>query len=111
MAAVSAEAGPFTLSAPDYAFHHYVTYGADEGRAPNALFDPDFYLSANPDVAASGLNPLLHYEEYGWREGRDPGPGFDTNAYLEHNPDVAAADIDPLQHFLDFGMKEGRLPV
>ncbi|MDO9429297.1 MAG: Ig-like domain-containing protein [Methylobacterium sp.] len=111
VAAVAAEAGPFTLSAPDYAFHHYVTYGADEGRAPNALFDPDFYLSANPDVAASGLNPLLHYEEYGWREGRDPGPGFDTNAYLEHNPDVAAADIDPLQHFLDFGMKEGRLPV
>ncbi|KQP07727.1 hypothetical protein ASF28_11410 [Methylobacterium sp. Leaf99] len=111
VAAVAAEARPFTLSAPDYAFHHYVTYGADEGRAPNALFDPDFYLSANPDVAASGLNPLLHYEEYGWREGRDPGPGFDTNAYLEHNPDIAAADIDPLQHFLDFGMKEGRLPV
>ncbi|MCJ2081855.1 beta strand repeat-containing protein, partial [Methylobacterium sp. J-090] len=111
VAAVAAEAGAFTLSAPDYAFHHYVTYGAGEGRAPNAVFDPGFYLSANPDVAASGLNPLLHYEEYGWREGRDPSPGFDTNAYLEHNPDVAAADIDPLQHYLDFGMKEGRLPV
>lgn len=95
----------------DYAFQHYLDFGAKEGRAPNELFDPAAYLAANPDVAANGANPLIHYQEYGWREGRDPGPGFHTNAYLEANPDVAAAGWDPLQHFLEFGMKEGRLPV
>ncbi|WP_244477357.1 Ig-like domain-containing protein [Methylobacterium sp. Leaf125] len=95
----------------DFAFQHYLDYGAKEGRAPNELFDPAAYLAANPDVAANGSNPLIHYQEYGWHEGRDPGPGFHTNAYLEANPDVAAAGMDPLQHFLEFGMKEGRLPV
>ena len=108
--AAAAQAPEVRVLASDYAFRHYLDYGAAEGRAPNALFDPAFYLAQNPDVAAEGRNPLLHYEEYGWREGRDPGPGFDTNAYLEHNPDVAAANIDPLQHFLEYGLKEGRLP-
>ncbi|WP_162241040.1 beta strand repeat-containing protein [Methylobacterium sp. Leaf112] len=110
VAAAAAAAAPLTVTPSDYAFRHYLNYGADEGRAPNALFDPGAYLTAYTDVAEAGLNPLLHYEEFGWREGRNPGPAFDTNAYLENNPDVVAANIDPLQHFLDYGMKEGRLP-
>ncbi|SFG49332.1 Ig-like domain-containing protein [Methylobacterium gossipiicola] len=109
--AAAAQGPEVKILVSDFAFRHYLDYGASEGRAPNALFDPGFYLTHNPDVAAAGLNPLLHYEEYGWREGRDPGPGFDTDAYLTRNPDVAAADIDPLQHFLDYGLQEGRMPV
>jgi len=109
--AAAAQAPDVKILASDFAFRHYLDYGADEGRAPNALFDPGFYLSHNPDVAAAGLNPLLHYEEYGWREGRDPGPSFDTDGYLARSPDVVAADIDPLQHFLDYGLQEGRLPA
>jgi len=35
-------------------------------------FDNDFYLSMNPDVALSGVNPLMHYLQLGWREGRQP---------------------------------------
>ena len=37
-----------------------------------AYFDNDFYLSMNPDIALSGVNPLVHYLHHGWREGRQP---------------------------------------
>jgi hypothetical protein len=66
------------------------------------------YLSANPDVAASGMDPLYHYDTYGWNEGRDPAWNFDTQLYLLHNPDVAAAGADPLEHYLIYGRDEGR---
>ena len=44
------------------------------------LFDRDWYLKENPDVAQSGMDPLRHYVQYGAREGRAPnarlkGPG------------------------------------
>ena len=76
------------------------------------------YLSANPDVAAAGIDPLRHYLEFGYQEGREPVPptvllnsgGFDYVYYLQHNPDVAAAGVDPLQHFQQFGWREGRNP-
>lgn len=35
-----------------------------------AEFDPDEYLLANPDVAASGMDALTHYVEHGQQEGR-----------------------------------------
>ncbi len=78
------------------------------------LLDPDFdaayYLANNPDVAASGLNPLLHYLQYGWKEHRDPSAYFSTSWYLAKNPDVAAAGLDPLVHYETYGWREGRDP-
>jgi O-antigen biosynthesis protein len=35
-------------------------------------FDAAFYLERNPDVAASGIDPLLHYLVHGEAEGRRP---------------------------------------
>jgi hypothetical protein len=35
-------------------------------------FDAAFYLARNPDVAASGMDPLLHYLAHGEAEGRRP---------------------------------------
>lgn len=32
--------------------------------------DPDFYAKANPDVAASGIDPATHYAIFGLKEGR-----------------------------------------
>ena len=81
---------------------------AREGRDPNAFFSTSWYLSLNPDVRASGVNPLDHYHSTGWREGRDPAPNFDTALYLKNNPDVAASGVDPLEHYLQFGRAEGR---
>lgn len=33
-------------------------------------FDPDAYLTANPDVAAAGKNPFEHFVRFGFKEGR-----------------------------------------
>ena len=71
-----------------------------QNRDPNAFFSTSLYLSANPDVAAAGINPLAHYAFTGWQEGRVPSIAFDTAAYFAENPDVAAQHVDPLFHFL-----------
>ena len=74
------------------------------------IFDADYYLRANPDVARSGIDPLQHYLRHGRSEGRSPSPFFDPTFYLAANPDVAATDLDPLTHFLAYGGSEGRDP-
>ena len=73
-------------------------------------FDPDFYKAQNPDVAASGVDPLNHFRTLGWKEGRDPNPYFDTKGYLATYTDVQAAGINPLDHYNANGWKEGRDP-
>lgn len=35
-------------------------------------FDPEYYLTTNPDVAESGTDPALHFVKYGLTEGRAP---------------------------------------
>jgi hypothetical protein len=72
------------------------------------LFDADYYLANNPDVAATGVNPVLHFAQRGWKEGRRPGPRFDSVLYLEQNPDVARAGVNPLLHYAKRGRAEGR---
>jgi GT2 family glycosyltransferase len=89
---------------------HFLETGADAGWRPNPLFDPVYYLTENPDVAAAGLNPLAHFLERGAQEGRRPNPLFDPTYYLKANPDVAAAGVNPLAHFLDVGAAQGRKP-
>ena len=42
--------------------------------ARSGLFDRDYYLAANPDVATSGMDPLLHFLRYGENESRRPNP-------------------------------------
>jgi serralysin len=76
----------------------------------NPLVDDAFYLAANPDVAAAGVDPEAHFATFGWKEGRQPNAFFDTIGYLTANPDVAAAGVNPLEHYDTFGWKEGRDP-
>ena len=76
--------------------YHFMQYGLDEGRAPSqalAEFDGNFYLAANPDVAAyvnANLDQfggsvtngaLAHYVKFGGAEGRS-GPGTAATAGL-----------------------------
>lgn len=77
---------------------------------PANLFDAEYYLRSNPDVAATGINPLLHFILVGGLEGRKPHPLFDSAYYLCRYPDVAAAGINPLAHYLKYGAKECRQP-
>lgn len=75
----------------------------------SGLFDADWYLARNPDVASSGHDPLRHYLQHGGLEGRDPGPGFDSQWYLDQSTDVRAGEMNPLVHYLRFGKQEGRV--
>lgn len=72
-------------------------------------FDEAYYLFNNPDVAASGQDPLDHFLLRGWKEGRDPSRDFHLADYLELSPDVAAAGVQPFVHYLAQGRAEGRI--
>ncbi|MFA7668253.1 MAG: hypothetical protein WCX93_02785 [Burkholderiaceae bacterium] len=72
--------------------------------------DANWYLSQNPDIAASGVDPITHYMHWGWKEGRDPNRLFDTDWYLATNQDVAGAGVNPFEHYMLYGWKEGRDP-
>jgi glycosyltransferase involved in cell wall biosynthesis len=101
---------------------HYLIYGRARGliihKAPpsdadriraSGLFDAEWYLSHNADVAAAGLPPFLHFMASGALEGRSPGPDFDANWYLRRYADVVG--LNPVLHYIDRGSAEGRLPV
>jgi len=47
--------------------HHYIHYGAAEGRSTGPLFDGQFYRRSYPDVQG---DPLRHFLETGAAEGR-----------------------------------------
>ena len=73
------------------------------------LFDEGYYLTENPDVRNSNLNPLDHYIYHGWKEGRTPSKKFDGNYYLKKYPDVKRSKMNPLVHYVLYGKEEGRL--
>jgi hypothetical protein len=79
-------------------------------RPPAALFDAEWYLRQNPDVAQKGLDPLGHYLHVGAKEGRAPHPLFDPKFYLKTYPDAAISGLPPLQHYLTEGWRKGYRP-
>lgn len=48
----------------------YLAHGTGDRRDPGPGFDARRYLALHPDVARSGLDPLVHYERFGRAEGR-----------------------------------------
>ncbi len=83
---------------------------APESPWPAPLFDRDYYLSKNPDVAALGIDPLHHFLEVGAAAGRNPNALFDVQYYLQENPEVIESGMNPLQHFVRSGSAQGRKP-
>lgn len=89
---------------------HYLMAGPARHRNPSRSFDGQYYLAANPDVAASGMNPLLHFLQYGVVEGRYPNPRFaaiggESAIYAQREPGRVSAqereaDKDPLELLL-----------
>jgi lipopolysaccharide biosynthesis protein/tetratricopeptide (TPR) repeat protein len=75
----------------------------------SGLFDADWYRSTYPEIAASGLDPILHYLQIGAAEGRDPSRYFDTKAYCALYPDVAKSGVNPLWRYVVQGRREGRI--
>jgi glycosyltransferase involved in cell wall biosynthesis len=105
-------------------FLHYVLFGKKEGRitkpvnltaeeieAARAEFDVDYYLSQQPDIKSSDLEPLEHYLYYGWKEGFDPSPDFSTKFYLKNYSVIDKSGLQPFVHYVMHGKQERREPA
>ena len=113
---ISPEGGGEALELP---LERLFQFNALENRNPLAiLYDEQFYLSQNSDVAeavAAGIlvNGFAHFEASGQFEGRQPSSFYQEWRYLAENPDVAAsvaagAIPSGFEHFRNFGLFEGR---
>lgn len=67
------------------------------------LFDTRHYLDTHPDIAASGVDPLLHYVEHGDREGRWPNPHFDPQTYRAQFDPEGLGSACALYHYAMVG--------
>ena len=96
-------------------------FGADKNNQnlEKLLFDPKYYLTANPDIAAAIAagqfrSALAHFSTAGYAEGRSPNAYFATE-YLSKNPDVAGGIAagtfkSGFEHFIKKGFAENRQP-
>ncbi|TAL76846.1 MAG: glycosyltransferase [Beijerinckiaceae bacterium] len=108
--------GRLTKANPPWLKKWRAKIASSQGVTPQALatvrnsvfFDAEFYLAANPDVRAAGVDPALHYLLHGGFERRNPGPAFSTRQYLDCNPDVVALRMNALLHYELHGREEGR---
>lgn len=89
---------------------HWLGMGWKEGYSPCPEFDVRYYLEANQDISASGLNPLLHYLQHGAREYRSCGFYLDTSWYARINSDIPDGAVHALTHYRHHGRHEGRQP-
>lgn len=78
----------------DAAMRHYLMFGEKEGRRPTKKFDPAFYIRQYPDVAVSGVSPLLHFLNHGILEGRSPSAELHPLGGL-----ALQANVTPLEYF------------
>jgi hypothetical protein len=77
---------------------------------PPALFDKQWYLAQNEDVARSGIDPYYHYLKHGWKDGRNPSKLFDVRWYVTENLAKGINEIEPMLHYLKYGWKQGKSP-
>jgi hypothetical protein len=63
------------------------------------LFDKEWYLRNNPDVAAFDIDPFQHYMQNGYKEHRNPSPIFYPLLYQYLCPDYNAKYQNPILHF------------
>ena len=87
---------------------------ARSGSDPAPNFDTGLYLKNNPDVAASGADPLEHYPAFGRRKGariyQAVGPtfaGFDAQYYLLQYADVSRGRRRPAAALQRFRLARG----
>lgn len=76
----------------------------------SGLFDSEYYLRNNLEVARSGVNPLRHYLKWGWQQGKNPNPYFDTEWYRRMYSLAAESEYNPLYHYICYGWKYGFNP-
>lgn len=90
-----------------------------QGVDYSAVYNPDYYLQHNPDVAAAcGQNSdtlILHFLRCGMNEGRCASAEFDVKTYKKRYKDLRAAYGQNYkayyQHYRMYGKKEGRSAI
>lgn len=82
----------------DEALHYFLMDGWPSRVDPCAVFSVDFYLSENPDVKATNINPLEHFIKFGYKEGRSPHFLFDPLYYLKKLG--LENDVNALEHYI-----------
>jgi FMN phosphatase YigB (HAD superfamily) len=78
-------------------------------RASSPYFDPGYYLSRNPDVAATKVDPLVHFMRFGANEGRAFHPfldlGFVRDRVAQDSPEVAdMSRLELLRYVIAFNV-------
>lgn len=73
----------------------------------SGLFDPTWYLVANPDVKSAGIDPLQHFLRHGLLEGRDPSPEFNDDYYRSLFNSPALSKLPALLHYVKFAQNAG----
>jgi len=115
-------------------FSHYMSTGKTEGRTAtgsetitdgittlngvdySAVYNYNYYITANPDVAAAYPNDdiaaLNHFVTFGMTEGRTASADFVLSVYKTKYPDLVSAFGNQNQlyyeHYIQFGKAEGR---
>jgi ADP-heptose:LPS heptosyltransferase/GT2 family glycosyltransferase len=87
-----------------------ILFRAYELLAKSGLFDAEYYIGANPDVAALNVDPLLHYLETGAIELRNPSGAFDARHYAELCRERGEHVDNPLLHYIEIGASQGLTP-
>ncbi len=103
-------ADPADLQASKLPFSFQGPYSDPAVNAIAPHVDRAFYLLTYPDIAGSGIDPVVHYAVFGWREGRNPNAWFDSNYYLSNCETIGDQGINPFWHYLVAGQFEGREP-
>lgn len=99
--------------APSQAYNPTSVY---DGVDYSDVYDYDYYMAQNPDVAAvySGdcNGALWHFVTYGMNEGRVASRNFNVwnykNAYADLRPAFGSDTAAYYRHFIDYGFYEGR---
>lgn len=71
----------------------------------SGVFNEDYYLNENPDVAEAGVDAARHFVEFGVYEGRKPSSGFDVEFYLKSQFDICSKGMNPVEYYLEYGSK------
>ena len=99
------------------AANRFAENGTYNGFDYGLVFDLDYYLEKNPDVAAAYAgNPndaIQHFVEYGMKEGRVSCRNFDVRAYRARYADLRGAFGNDLrgyyEHYCTTGFSDGRI--
>lgn len=126
----------FVILSPANRIHSSQSLEEAQRKLKQKVFDREYYLKTNPDVAVSGIDPFKHFQNYGVYEKRSPcpniplktvqffidkiglhkdltsglDPDFYLSTYFDAFEDYIFGGISPYTHYELIGKIQGYLP-